>query len=45
MTAEVVKFIRPELRLKKHIYVSTWDTIVEDSLSVLRNEAMVVLLG
>jgi len=44
ITTEVVRFIHPELKHEKHIYVSTWDTIVEDSLNVLRNEEMLKML-
>jgi len=32
---EIVRFIHPELKHERHIYVSTWDTIVEDSLSIV----------
>ena len=44
ITTEVVRFIHPGLKHEKHTYVSTWDTKVEDFLSVLRNEEMLKIL-
>jgi len=40
ITTEVVRYIHPELGHKRHVFISTWDTIVEDSIKLLKNEDM-----
>jgi glycosyltransferase involved in cell wall biosynthesis len=38
VTSEVVKLIHPELEHKKHLFISSWDAIVDDSIKLLKNE-------
>jgi len=38
VTSEVVRLIHPELEHKKHLLISSWDTIVDDAIKFLRNE-------
>ncbi|WP_054855767.1 glycosyltransferase [Vulcanisaeta sp. JCM 16161] len=41
ITSEVVKFIHPELRHKEHVYISNWDTIVEDTIKLMNDWDMI----
>ena len=38
VTSEVVKLIHPELEHKKHLFISPWDAIVDDTIKLLKNE-------
>jgi glycosyltransferase involved in cell wall biosynthesis len=38
VTSEVVKLIHPELEHKKHLYISSWDTIVDDVIKLSKDE-------
>jgi glycosyltransferase involved in cell wall biosynthesis len=38
VTSEVVKLIHPELEHKKHLFISSWDTVVDDTIMLLNNE-------
>jgi len=40
ITSEIVKLVHPELKHGKHVFISTWDTIVEDSLKILKDEGL-----
>jgi glycosyltransferase involved in cell wall biosynthesis len=40
VTSEVVKLIHPELEHKKHLFTSSWDTIVNDAIKLLKNEGL-----
>lgn len=44
VTSEIVKFIHPELEHGRHIFISTWDTIIEDSLKLLEDEDLLKTL-
>ena len=45
ITTEIAKYVHPELEHKRHVFISTWDTIVEDSIKLLKNEAVLECLG
>jgi glycosyltransferase involved in cell wall biosynthesis len=38
VTSEVAKLIHPELEHKKHLFISSWNTIVDDTIKLLKNE-------
>jgi glycosyltransferase involved in cell wall biosynthesis len=38
ITTEVVKYIHPELIHSVHVFISTWDSIVDDAIMLLRND-------
>jgi len=38
ITTEVVKHIHPELKHKKHVFVSNWDAIIGDSIRLLEGD-------
>jgi glycosyltransferase involved in cell wall biosynthesis len=38
ITTEVVKYIHPELIHGVHVFISTWDSIVNDAIMLLRND-------
>jgi len=38
ITTEVVKYIHPELIHGVHVFISTWDSIVDDAIMLLRND-------
>jgi len=38
VTSEIVKLLHPELEHGKHVFISTWDTIVEDVTKILKDE-------
>ena len=38
VTSEIVKPLHPELEHGKHVFISTWDTIVEDVTKILKDE-------
>ncbi|MEM4827576.1 MAG: hypothetical protein QXK07_06005, partial [Desulfurococcaceae archaeon] len=40
LTSEVVRFIHPELEHGKHLYISRWDNIVEETIRVVKNDAL-----
>jgi glycosyltransferase involved in cell wall biosynthesis len=45
ITTEVAKHLHPELIHKKHIYISTWNNIVEDVIKLLEDEETLKILG
>jgi glycosyltransferase involved in cell wall biosynthesis len=38
VTSEIAKLVHPELEHGKHLFISTWDTIVNDVIEVLKDE-------
>uniref|UniRef100_A0A7J2U351 Glycosyltransferase family 1 protein n=1 Tax=Ignisphaera aggregans TaxID=334771 RepID=A0A7J2U351_9CREN len=38
VTSEVARLIHPELENKKHLFVSSWDTVVDDTTELLKDE-------
>jgi len=38
ITTEVVKYLHPELIHGVHVFISTWDSIVNDAIMLLRND-------
>jgi len=38
ITSEIVQYLHPELRHGEHVYVSSWDRIVMDSIKVLNDD-------
>jgi len=38
VTSEIVQYLHPELRHGEHVYVSSWDRIVMDSIKVLNDD-------
>jgi len=38
ISTEVVRYVHPELRHGKHVYISSWDNIVEDAIKLLRDD-------
>jgi glycosyltransferase involved in cell wall biosynthesis len=40
ITSEIAKLLHPELEHGKHMFISTWDTIVEDSSKILKDEGL-----
>ncbi|MEM1731574.1 MAG: glycosyltransferase [Ignisphaera sp.] len=40
LTSEVVRFIHPELEHGKHLYISRWDNIVEETIRIVNNDTL-----
>jgi glycosyltransferase involved in cell wall biosynthesis len=38
VTSEIAELLHPELEHGKHIFISSWDTIVEDAVKILKDE-------
>jgi glycosyltransferase involved in cell wall biosynthesis len=45
VTSEISKLIHPELEHGKHLFISSWDTIVNDVIEVLKDEDLLRSLG
>ena len=42
--SEIAKLLHPELEHRKHVFISTWDTIVEDAIKILKDEGLLKTL-
>lgn len=40
ISSELVKIIHPELEHMRHVYISSWDAIVEDTINIIRRESV-----
>ena len=45
VTSEIVRYIHPELRYGVHIFISTWDSIVDDVVKLLKKDENLESLG